>query len=146
MNTHDAALTARPRNVVWFERLMYLAVGIDVLSTMLQWDQFVAQIPAYPEAVALGAILAFATDVWLIWLVARRHKNWARWLMLFDFALGIPFTLPWLTSLSVNTVLVCVEWMAQIVAFLLIFTGDAREWFANQPIRQLRPANQEIIS
>ena len=121
---------------------MYVALGIEVISTILEWDQVVAQIPSYQGAVALGTILSFATDIWFIWLVARRRKNWTRWVMLFGFVLEIPFTLPWLLSLAdFNSVLICMTWLAQIVAFLLIFTGNAREWFANDPVRQFSPAN-----
>jgi hypothetical protein len=121
---------------------MYVALGIEVISTILEWDQVVAQIPSYQGAVALGTILSFATDIWFIWLVARRRKNWTRWVMLLGFVFEIPFTLPWLLSLTdFNSVLICMTWLAQIVAFMLIFTGNAREWFANDPVRQFSPAN-----
>jgi uncharacterized SAM-binding protein YcdF (DUF218 family) len=71
--------------------------------------------------------------VLFIWLVARRHKNWARWLLLILFVLGLPFYFrvlgqmlrlnPTAGSLSV------VQVLAQTVAQFLIFTGNARDWF-----------------
>ena len=141
---HAAALAIRPSNVVRFERLMYLAVGINVILTMWRWDLVLAQAPSHPVTVALGNIFGFATDVLFIWLVARRHKKWPRWLMLCFFILGMPFAAgqhQWLRAHPVNSVLICVMWLAQIVALFLIFTGNSREWFVNDPVGQIIPAN-----
>jgi hypothetical protein len=89
--------------------------------------------------------VVFAVGVLFIWLVARRRKNWARWIWLVVFIISFPFALPELSRLlrsgPVVATLVCVQNFAQIVALYLIFTGNARQWFANDPVGQISPAN-----
>jgi chromate transport protein ChrA len=84
-----------------------------------------------------------AIIVLFIWLIARRRKNWARWVWLSLFILGLPFAFPELSRLLrsglIVATLVCAQNLAQIVALYLIFTGNAREWFARNSAVQPRP-------
>jgi len=124
----------RPSNVVGFEKLMYFALGVEVISAILQWNQVMDLVPSNREASMEAAIVAYSTNVLFIWLVARRRKNWARWAMLIGKSLGCAITLPLLGSLPFFvSVLTCVTWLAEIVAFVLIFTGNSREWFDSTP-------------
>ena len=83
--------------------------------------------------VLLVQISVFVMAVFVIWLIARRRKNWARWLLLVFFLLGIPLSVPALAKLSrissYDGILSGAQGLAQIVALFLIFTGDARDWF-----------------
>ena len=36
-------MTTRPSNVVWFERFMYVSVGIDVILSIPRWVQLMAK-------------------------------------------------------------------------------------------------------
>src|SRR6266851_10248280 len=83
-----------PSNVARFEQLMYLSLGIGVIQSLLRWNRLVAQASAMGGAkfVLFGQIVTFALLVLLIWLIARRRKNWARWLMLVMFVSGLPFS------------------------------------------------------
>jgi hypothetical protein len=108
---------------------------------MLQWNQMVANTVAMGGAGFVlfiqGSVLAMA--VLFIWLIARRRKNWARWVWLITTILGIPLALSELNRLLrsnlITATLTCAGNLAQIVALYLIFTGNAREWFRpSQPI------------
>jgi hypothetical protein len=95
----DLPLTSdtRPSNVVRFEQLMYLALGAGVVQSMLQWSSLVNT--AHAAGRGIGFVLqiqmfVFAFSVLFIWLIARRRKNWARWVWLVFFILGIPLALP----------------------------------------------------
>jgi hypothetical protein len=128
----------RPSNVIWFERLMYLSIAIGIANTALNWNRLVALTKRF-GGVVFGVYVyvgAFAVMVSLIWLVARQAKNWARWLQLSLFVLGIPSDArlvghnlhdrPMVGALElVSTVL-------QVAALYLIFTGNAREWFMRE--------------
>ena len=133
---------ARPSNVVRFEQLMYLSLGIGAVQSILQWGSLVDS--AHAAGRGIGFILfiqafVFAMEVLFIWLIARRRKNWARWVWLIIFILGIPFAPPVLgrilrSSGPVVATLMCAQNLAQIVALYLVFTGSAREWFKSQLI------------
>jgi len=110
---------------------MYFTVVIEVISTIWQWDQLMAEAPHFRGAVAMGTVTGILMDVLFIWLVARRRKSWVRWLMLPPVVFGIPYgLLTWSPVIPVSdAVLTCLFWSAETVALFLIFTGNAREWF-----------------
>jgi hypothetical protein len=130
----------RPSNVVRFEQLMYLSLGIGAVQSILQWGRLVNS--AHAAGRGIGFIIfvqafVFAMEVLFIWLIARRRKNWARWVWLMIFVLGIPFAPAVLVRIlsssgPVAAALMCAQNLAQIVALFLIFTGSAREWFKSQ--------------
>lgn len=130
---------ARPSNVVRFEQLMYLSLAIVPIQTFLQWG-FLIDL-AHTVGRGAGFILitqAFSIAVTLlfIWLIARRRKNWARWIWIILYIVGMLFTLPTLGRVLRNgpvvATLLCVQYLAQVVALYLIFTGNAREWFMSR--------------
>src|ERR1700733_1676998 len=130
----------RPSNVVRFEQLMYLSLGIGAVQSILQWGRLVNS--SHAAGRGIGFIIfvqafVFAMEVLFIWLIARRRKNWARWVWLMIFVLGIPFAPAVLVRIlsssgPVAATLMCAQNLAQIVALFLIFTGSAREWFKSQ--------------
>jgi hypothetical protein len=141
--------TSRPSNVTRFEQLMYFTLGIGVLGTFRQWNRLVSD----PRLARLGGvaflvstqIIAFGILVLLIWLVARRRKNWARWLTLVMFVLGTPSALRIIGhTLHIDLLagsLMCVQLIMQIVALFLIFTGNASDWFARGSVSKFSPVN-----
>jgi uncharacterized SAM-binding protein YcdF (DUF218 family) len=80
-------------------------------------------------------VLAFV--VLFIWLVARNRKNWARWVLLILFAMGLPFAVSiirgWLALRPIVGVFSLSQILVQVIAFLLVFTGNARDWFKKTP-------------
>src|ERR1700761_3103600 len=79
-----------PRNVVWFEVLLYLSLTLDSLSVAFQdrtpslemTDQMITTAPV----MAAGLILLM---VYLVWLAAQRRKNWPRWVLIGSLVLSI---------------------------------------------------------
>src|SRR4030095_3700999 len=123
----------RPRNIVLYERLAYSAIALTIASMPLNWatiSHYLAESPVlYP--MTLGAI--FALQFWWVWLVARKRKNWARWTSLalllgsFPFMgmeLGSRFTTNFIAAIAYYGI-----YLIWIAAVLLLFTGDAKEWF-----------------
>lgn len=125
-----------PANVAWFERLMYLAVAIGLGDSALHWHQDIAVARAVGGAafVIVDQTVSVAILVWLIWLTARRRRNWARWVLLVLTVLGVAFYLisfhRVMEIAPLTGVLGLVQCAAEIIALVLIFSGNAREWFA----------------
>jgi hypothetical protein len=133
------ASNARPSNIVLFEQLWYLSLGIGVVQSIMQWQRLVDLAHAVGRGgryILLLQAIGFAVQVFFIWLIARRRKNWARWVWLILFVIGLPFSLPMLNRLlhgsPIGLILASAQILDQAVALYLVFTGNAREWFKSQ--------------
>ena len=128
-----------PSNVARFEQLMYLTLVIGFINSALTWNHSVAQARNLGGAyfVLFIQIFVFAFIVMFIWLIARRRKNWARWVLLVLFVLGIPAAArligQWFRVEPVVGFLNLVQGLVQVIALVLVFTGNAREWFKRTP-------------
>ena len=68
-----------PRNVLWFEVLLYLSLGLDALSVAFQdrTPSVERTGPMITVATLMAACLILLL-VYFVWLAARRRKNWPR--------------------------------------------------------------------
>src|SRR5882757_9620425 len=79
-----------PKNVLWFEVLLYLSLTLDALSVAFQdrtpsadmTDQMIT------VATVIAAILILAL-VYFVWLAAQRRKNWPRWALVASLVLSL---------------------------------------------------------
>ena len=139
-----------PSNVARFEQLMYLSIAIGVLGSALEWNQLVLRADPVGGATFVFTVqgIVIASEITLIWLIARRRKNWARWFALISFLVGIPFGISSYIELFQNNalagVLSTIQDLAQVVAFCLIFTGNARDWFKPLRLEPEHPATSSI--
>jgi hypothetical protein len=124
-----------PSNVARFEQLMYFSIALGVIGSALQWNQLVLRADAVGGAAFVLVVqgIVISSEILLIWLIARRRKNWARWMALISFLVGIPFSVNAYIDLFQNNafagILSTVQDLLQMIALFLIFTGDARDWF-----------------
>ncbi len=112
---------------------MYLSLGISQIVLALQWNQRVALAYRGVGFVLFAQTFLIAFMVLFIWLIARRHKNWARWLWFVLYIAGFP---RWVKNFGqmllfspVAGILSFAAVLLQMVALVLIFTGNARAWF-----------------
>jgi hypothetical protein len=132
----------RPSNVIRFEQLMYLSIALGVINTAHDWNRLVSI--ARPEGGAAfvlfvnGGVLGIL--ILLIWLSARRAKNWARWVYLAIFVLGLPGggrqVAINLSQRPVSGIIGVIQTALQVAALFLIFTGNSREWFRRETGQQ----------
>jgi hypothetical protein len=124
-----------PRNVLWFEVLLYVSLLIDTLSAA-----FIERAPAdIGETAAVSAdmfvVVVLMFFLLLVWLAARHRKNWARWILV--AALGLSL-LSLLDSLSGGLTLAsAVDLFSTALAgagIYLSFTDDAKDWFNSQSV------------
>ena len=124
-----------PSNVLYFERLMYLSIVLGILAIPLSWSRLLQAARPIGGAFFIIIVDAFvlAVMVALVWLTARRAKNWARWTGLILLLLGLPGGLRVVLS-NLHTQPLAgriglVQVALQIVALFLIFNGSSRDWF-----------------
>jgi hypothetical protein len=121
----------RPSTVVRFELLTWLSLVLGVVGVALSFETYVRQ-----SGVAFVLIVqsfTFAVLALLIWLIARRGKNWARWVFTVLFVLGLPLSLPmvWasLAPITLAGVISVVQIALQVVALVFVFSPQSRPWF-----------------
>lgn len=120
-----------PKTVARFETLMLAALGLGAIVAALEdWG------PAFYAGLwfVLGVQAAMlAVALVLIWLAARRRQNWARFLLLLLFLLGLPaalLTLPTLFRwMPVGGALSVLQLLLEAVAFAHVFAPASGAWF-----------------
>lgn len=138
----------RPRPVIWFERVMLLALALGVLNTGLEWDHLTARVhsaaPAWViVASAQGAV--FGVYLMLIWLISRRGNAIARWtfLVLVVAAVILAFVSP-PPTLSLGLIpasIAIAQYLLALAGLEIIFRKDAIPWFRG---RQM-PVDPEVF-
>jgi hypothetical protein len=121
-----------PRNVLWFEVLLYLALTLDSVSAAFRDRTPKAGVPAQmidvDTVMAAGLILLL---VYFVWLAAQRRKNWPRWVLTGALVLSVISL-----ALVIGEKGVQFESGVEVVSCTLAaiglyfsFTGDAVGWF-----------------
>jgi hypothetical protein len=119
---------------------MYLALGINAISTALRWYADGLGPSASTELSINALNLVFF--VLFIWLTARRRKNWARWILLLVFIFStvgyikiLKLLLPYWRTHGPDAFALglALRIPIELAAFILIFTGNARGWFEQPP-------------
>ena len=79
-----------PKNVLWFEVLLYLSLTLDALSVAFQdrtpTADMTEQMITVATVMAAGLILLL---VYFVWLAAQRRKNWPRWALAAALVLSV---------------------------------------------------------
>jgi len=127
----------RPKNVVRFEVLAWLAWGLAIASAALDWatisGYWLQEELGYRVIYVFELLLVFGVQAAWIWLIARGQQNWARWAGLVAAIAAVPLlVLDAGTRFRADALgasayyVLAVLWAA---AMALLFTGDAPEWF-----------------
>ena len=127
----SSAPVTTPKNIIYFEVLLYLSLALDALSMPFRDDSF-ENLPDMSAPVAklitAALILLF---VYLVWLAAHRRKNWARMILLASLVMSLLSTLAAIgqTGLQFDTLIDAVSALLTAFGLYLSFTGDAVGWF-----------------
>jgi len=121
-----------PKNVWWFEVLLYASLLLDALRVAFAdrtpTADMTEQMIAVNTLVSLGLLpLLF----YLIWLAARRRKGWPRWVLsaLFAVSLGSLAQMIALRGIEFGVFIDIVSSVLTALGLYLSFTGDAKDWF-----------------
>ncbi|KIZ41486.1 MULTISPECIES: hypothetical protein [Rhodopseudomonas] len=121
-----------PKNVMWFEALLYMSLMLDSLSVAFQDRTPTEDLPAHVFAIAnllaAGLILLL---VYLVQLAAQRRKSWPRGVLVASLVFSVVSLMQIIgqTGLQANMLVDVVSCGLTGAGLYLSFTGDARGWF-----------------
>jgi protein-S-isoprenylcysteine O-methyltransferase Ste14 len=121
-----------PKNVLWFEVLLYLSLVLDALSVA-----FTDRTPS-PEmtesmittASVMAACLILLL-VYFVWLAAQRRKNWPRWALVASLVLSVISLLQMVgeSGVQFDSAIEIISCALTAAGLYFSFTGDAKGWF-----------------
>jgi len=121
-----------PRNVLWFEVLLYMSLTLDSVSAAFR-DRTpkagtTAQVIDMDTVIAAGLILLL---VYFVRLAAQRRKNWPRWVLTGALVLSvISLTLViGQNGLQFESGIEVVSCTLAAIGLYFSFTGDSVGWF-----------------
>ena len=121
-----------PKNVLWFEVLLYLSLTLDALSVAFQDRTPSAEVPEQTIMVATltagGLILLL---VYFVRLAARRRKNWPRWVLAAALVLSVISLVQIIgdNGMELDSGIEIISCALTAAGLYFSFTGDAQGWF-----------------
>jgi len=121
-----------PRNVLWFEVLLYLSLTLDALSVAFQ-DRTPSAEMTEPmimvSTVMAGGLILLLVS--FVWLAAQRRKNWPRWALFAALVLSLISLVQIIgdAGLELDSAIEIVSCALTAAGLYFSFTGDARGWF-----------------
>jgi uncharacterized BrkB/YihY/UPF0761 family membrane protein len=121
-----------PRNVFWFEVLLYASLMLDALSVAVQDRTPTAEVSEQMimanTLIGGGMILLL---LYFVWLAARRRKNWPRWVLGAALVLSVIslFQVIGASGFELDSVIEIVSCVLTAAGLYYSFTGDAKGWF-----------------
>jgi drug/metabolite transporter (DMT)-like permease len=121
-----------PKNVLWFEVLLYLSLVLDALSVAFQDRTPSADVTESTIMIAtVMAACLILLLVYFVWLAAQKRKNWPRWVLVASLGLSV-ISLLQITGESgvqVDSAIEIVSCILTAAGLYFSFTGDAKGWF-----------------
>jgi hypothetical protein len=121
-----------PKNVLWFEVLLYLSLTLDALSAAFQDRTPSDDLSASTIAVAtVTAMMLILLLVYFVWLAAQRRKNWPRWVLaglLVLSAISLVYDID-ANGMELDTSIEFLSCALTAAGLYFSFTGDAKGWF-----------------
>ncbi len=121
-----------PRNVLWFEVLLYLSLTLDALSVAFQdrtpTSAMTEQMINVATVMAAGLILLL---VYFVWLAAQHRKNWPRWALAAALVLSVISLIQVIgdAGVQLDSAIEVVSCALTGAGLYFSFTGDAVGWF-----------------
>ncbi|WP_315740252.1 MULTISPECIES: hypothetical protein [unclassified Bradyrhizobium] len=121
-----------PRNVLWFEVLLYISLMLDALSVAVSdrtptFDMTEDMITAQTVLNGVVILLLF----YFVYLAAQRRKNWPRWVLLAALVLSDISLVQVIgqKGMTLDAGIEVISCALTTMGLYYSFTGDARGWF-----------------
>jgi len=121
-----------PKNVLWFEVLLYLSLTLDALSVAFQdrtpGGEMTESMIMVATVMAGGMILLM---VFLVWLAAQQRKNWPRWVLAAALVLSVISLVQAIgdNGVQLDSAIEVMSCALTAAGLYFSFTGDAVGWF-----------------
>ncbi len=121
-----------PKNVLWFEVLLYLSLTLDALSVAFDDRTPTAEMTEQMITVAtvIYALLILLL-VYFVWLAAQRRKNWPRWALATALVLSVISLMQMIgdNGVQLDSAIEVISCALTAAGLYFSFTGDAQGWF-----------------
>jgi len=121
-----------PKNVLWFEALLYLSLTLDALSVAFQDRTPNAEMNEQMITVAtvMAGVLILLL-VFLVWFAAQRRKNWPRWVLTGALLLSVVSLVQVISDdgLDLDSGIEILSCALTAAGLYFSITGDAKGWF-----------------
>ena len=121
-----------PKNVLWFEVLLYLSLTLDALSVAFDdrtpTAEMTEQMITVATVIYVPMILLLA---YFVWLAAQRRKNWPRWALAAALVLSVISLVQMIgdNGVQLSSGIEVVSCALTAAGLYFSFTGDAQGWF-----------------
>ena len=121
-----------PRNVFWFEVLLYLSLTLDALSVAFQDRTPTAKMTE--QMINTGTLMAAGLILLLVYFVrlaAEGRKNWPRWVLAAALVLSMISLVQIIgeKGLAFDSGIEIISCALTAMGLYFSFTGDAVGWF-----------------
>ena len=121
-----------PKNVLWFEVLLYSSLGLDALSIAFQDRTPSARMTE--SMITTATLMAAGLILFLMFLVrlaAQRRKSWPRWVLTVSLVLSVLSLVQVIGAggLQFDGAIEIVSCALTAAGLYCSFTGDAQGWF-----------------
>ncbi|CCE00300.1 hypothetical protein [Bradyrhizobium sp. STM 3809] len=121
-----------PRNVLWFEVLLYISLMLDALSVAVSdrtptFEMTESMITQQTIFSGVMILLMF----YFVYLAAQRRKNWPRWVLLGALVLSDIGLIEVINQkgMTLDAGIEVISCALTTIGLYYSFTGDARGWF-----------------
>jgi hypothetical protein len=121
-----------PKNVLWFEVLLYLSLTLDALSVAFQDRTPSGEMT--DSVIMVGTVMAGGMILLLVFLVrlaAQKRKNWPRWVLAAALLLSLISLVQVIgdNGVQLDSAIEVVSCALTAAGLYFSFTGDAVGWF-----------------
>jgi hypothetical protein len=121
-----------PKNVLWFEVLLYGSLTLDALSVAFQDRTPSADLTE--QMILFGIVTDGAMillQVFFVWLAAQRRKSWPRWVLAAVLLLSAISLVQVIgeSGLKLDSAIEIVSCAVAAAGLTFSVTGDAKGWF-----------------
>ena len=121
-----------PKNVVWFQMLLYLSLTLDALSVAFQdRTPSVGMTEQMIDVATVMAACLILLLVYFVWLAAQKRKNWPRWALAALLVLSVVSLGQVIgdSGVQLDSAIEVVSCALTAAGLYFSFTGDAVGWF-----------------
>jgi len=121
-----------PRNVLWFEALLYMSLTLDAVSVAFQDRTPNANMTE--QMINVGTVMAAGLILLLVYFVrlaAQHRKNWPRWVLAAALVLSVISLVQVIgqKGLEFDSGIEVISCALTAAGLYFSFTGDAVGWF-----------------
>jgi drug/metabolite transporter (DMT)-like permease len=121
-----------PRNVLWFEVLLYASLMLDALSVAFQDrtpNEEMSDSMIMAATVLVGGLIVLL--LYFVWLAARGRKSWPRWVLAAALVLSVISLAQAIgdNGVELGSGIEIISCALTAAGLYFSFTGDAQGWF-----------------